>query len=178
MKTEGTFQQHEKEFHQFLAEWGVSDPRGLDLMRLLNASARMLEVLADHHLQTHDLSVPRLRLLVLLHAEDYRGNKQGVSPSRLSEYQHISKNTVSALLDSLEKQGLIERTLNRDDKRMFNIRLSRTGRDLVRKILPSHSAHLTEAFAEFSVEEQTALLKLLRKLRGSLVNQIASKANH
>jgi len=178
MKSATTFQQHEKEFHQFLAAWGVADPRGVDLMRLLNAAARMLEVLADHHLQAHDLSVPRLRLLIWLYAEEHRGNKQGVSPSRLSAYQHISKNTVSALLASLEKQGLVERALNRDDKRKFNIRLTRAGRDLIRKILPAHSAHLCAAFAELSGEEQNTLCKLLRKVRASLAQQIAGKATH
>ncbi|MBI5303360.1 MAG: MarR family transcriptional regulator [Chloroflexi bacterium] len=174
MKTHAAFHAHEKAFAQLHAEWGVLDSRGIELMRLLNASARMFEVIADHYLQEHDLSVPRLRLLLWLYAADHHGNKEGLSPSRLSEFQHISKNTVSSLLDSLEKQGLVERALNPDDKRKFNIRISRTGRELLRKTLPAHGACLTHAVAGLTHEEQTALLKLLRKLRQTLAEQVVS----
>lgn len=175
MKPPTGFPQHEKGFKQFLAELGVEDARGIELIRLVNATARMLEVIADHRLQEKGLSVPRLRLLLWLHAAEHHGNKDGLSPSRLSEFQHISKNTVSSLLDSLEKQGLVERTLNRADKRKFNIRITRAGRDLMRKTLPAHSANLTRAFAGLNIEEQNDLLKLLRKLRQSLALQAMDK---
>ncbi|MBI5652412.1 MAG: MarR family transcriptional regulator [Chloroflexi bacterium] len=176
MKLDATaFQQHEKAFHQFLTDWGVADPRGLELIRALAGAARLLEVIADHHLQENGLSLPRLRLLLWLHAEEYHGNKDGLSPSRLSQFQHISKNTVSSLLDSLEQQGLIERALNREDKRKFNIRLTRAGREIIKKTLPQHSARLAEAFTALTSEEQNTLLKLLRKLRPALAARAAEK---
>ncbi len=178
MKMDAAGHQHDKGFNRFLAQCGVHDPRGIELIRSLTAAARMLEVISDHHLQENGLSLPRLRLLLWLHAEEHHGSKEGLSPSRLSQFQHISKNTVSSLLDSLEKQGLIERTLNTADKRKFDIRLTRAGRDLIKKTLPNHSACLTQTFAALTIEEQNALLKSLQKLRQSLAEQLAHTESH
>lgn len=52
---------------------------------------------------------PRWGLLMRLYIEEVSGNMSGLSPSQLSHYQHVSKNTVSALLRGLEEQGLIAR---------------------------------------------------------------------
>lgn len=164
--------EREKVFQEVLAAQGVADSRGFALMRALMASARLLEVVADHDLQKVGLSMPRMRLLVWLHIEEQRGNKAGIAPSQLSHYQHISKNTVSSLLASLEAQGLIERTLSSEDRRSFKIRLTRAGRKLVHSTLPKHNASMTEAFSELMAAEQKTLLRILHKLRQSLLKQI------
>jgi DNA-binding MarR family transcriptional regulator len=138
---------HDKELRQALKQCGINDPSGIDLFRLLNASAHLLEALAEHDLQASGLSFPRLWLLVWLRVEELRGNAQGVSPSGLSRFQHVSKNTVSSLLRSLEEQGLIERAVCDQDKRKFNIRLSPAGRKLVCAVLPEHGDSVIRLFA-------------------------------
>ncbi len=165
---------HEKELDQALKQCGVKDPRGFELLRLLNSSAHIIESLADHSLRASGLSGPRLHLLIWLHVEEQRGNTQGVSPSRLSKFRHISKNTVSSLLRSLEEQGLIERTLSSEDKRKFHICLSEEGRALVCSTLPIHAAFVSRLFSGLSADEQATLVKLLGKLRQSLVDKVAA----
>ncbi len=172
MKSPTTLSQHGKLFRQMLAAWKIDDPRGIELIRAINGTARMLEVLADHGLQTRGLSLPRLRLLLVLYAEEQNGDRAGISPSHLSDWQHISKNTVSSLLESLEDDGLIERTLNPEDKRKFNIRLTRAGKSLIAQVMPEHSTQLADAVAVLTSEEQNTLLKLLDKLRGSLKEKL------
>lgn len=172
MKTAIAATKREKDWQQLLLAQGVEDLHGFALMRALMASAHLLEVVTDHELQAVGLSMPRMRLLMRLFGEEQRGNKEGISPSVLSHYQHISKNTVSSLLGSLEDQGLIERALCDEDKRSFKIRLTRAGRDLVRSALPKHNSALTETFAALTADEQKTLLKILRKLRESLQGQI------
>jgi DNA-binding MarR family transcriptional regulator len=174
MKTPAAKAGYEQEFHRVLGEWG-GDSCGVELMRALMASARLLEVLADHSLQTAGLSMPRLRLLLWLRVEERRGNKEGISPSMLSQYQHISKNTVSSLLASLEEEGLIERVLSREDKRSFKIRLTRAGRGRVSSTLPKHGAFVVDAFASLTVEEQKTLLRLVSHLRHSLHQQVSGR---
>ena len=175
MKTRETKARSEQEFHRFFSEWSGGDSRGVELMRALMASTRLLEVLADHKLHAVGLSMPRLRLLLWLRVEERRGNKAGISPSMLSQYQHISKNTVSSLLASLENEGLIERVLSPEDKRSFKIRLTRTGRRRVSSALPKHGAFAADAFAPLTVEEQETLLNLLQKLRNSLKTQVSER---
>ena len=172
MKPVSAPSKQESEIHDLLLLRGVEDTRGFALMRALMASAHMLEIVADHDLQEAGLSLPRLRLLMWLYIEDRRGNPDGLSPSRLSHHQHISKNTVSSLLASMEEQGLIERTLSNEDKRSFKIRLTRAGRHLVQSTLPKHDSSLHQVFAALAAEEQKTLLKILSKLRESLLAQI------
>ncbi len=172
MKTDPAVAKHEKEWRGIFSAEGLDEARGIALMRALISSAHLVEVLADHHLQAKGLSMSRMRLLVWLFAEEQRGNKEGVSPSHLSHYQHISKNTVSALLGSLEEKGLIERTLSSEDKRSFKICLTRTGRDLMRSTLPMHNTSMTHVFSALTEEEQKTLLKILDKLRQSLSEKI------
>ena len=175
MKTQETKARSEQEFRRVFSEWCGGDSRGVELMRALMASARLLEVLADHRLQKVGLSVPRLALMASLRVEERRGNPEGISPSELSQYQHISKNTVSSLLASLEDDGLIERVLCSEDKRSFKIRLTRVGRNRVSSALPKHGAFAVSAFASLTGEEQKTLLKLLQKLRSSLKSQVSGR---
>lgn len=175
MKHTGGFAKRHQELHKLLAAWGIEQSRGMDLMRALMGAARMLEAIADHGLQTTGLSLPRLRLLLWLAVEEQCGNSAGISPSALSHYQHISKNTVSSLLASLEEQGLIERALSQEDRRSFNIRLTKAGRERIRAALPEHSEYVKDTFAGLTVDEQKTLLKLLQKLQQSLRQQIADK---
>lgn len=163
---------HEKAFQEMLLARGVEDTRGVGLLRALMACARLLEVIADHDLQEVGLSMPRMRLLFWLHAKEQRGDMEGISPSQLSHYQHISKNTVSSLLASLEEQGLIERALSSEDKRSFQIRLTQAGRTLVHTTLPKHGSFLTKVFSTLTAEEQKTLAKSLHKLRESLIKQV------
>jgi len=158
---------------QVLAQCGVDDPRAYELLFALQAPMRLLGLIASRHLQDTDLSLPRLILLIWLYFGEQLGNEQGVSPSRLSEFQFISRNAVSALLRSLEDEGLIERTLCQEDRRRFNIRLSPAGHDLVCAVIPQQGAFLSDLFSDLSEEEQATLIVLLGKLRRSLREQVA-----
>jgi len=172
LKPVNTPAQYEKELLDSLLFANAEDLRQFGLMRALIASAHMLEVIADHDLQKTGLSLPRMRLLVRLYIEEKRGNKNGISPSILSRHQHISKNTISSLLASLEERQLIERTLSSEDKRSFKIRLTRAGYQLVQATLPLHNASLRQSLAALTVDDQKSLLKILSKLRESLVQRI------
>ena len=67
-----------------------------------------------------------------LYVEEQRGKSLGLPPSYLSRCQDVTKNTISVLLRGLEDQGWIERTLDPDDRRVFRIRLTPAGRELIR----------------------------------------------
>jgi DNA-binding MarR family transcriptional regulator len=174
MKTDDACAKHDEEFREALEKWGVKDSGGIELMRTLASTNRMLEVIADHELQAKKLSMPRLRLLLWLQAEEAQVDAVGVSPSHLSHCQQISKNTVSSLLRSLEEQGLIERTLSRKDKRRFHITLSPSGRDLVRSSLPGYGQAMKETLACLSPKEKETLGQLLRKLHQSLLEKASA----
>ena len=56
----------------------------------------------------------------------------GLAPSELSTLIGVGRNTVSTLLEGLERQGFISRELDPADKRKFIIRLTATGETVTR----------------------------------------------
>lgn len=175
MRADAMLSEFDETMRQVLQQCGVDDPRGYELFFALLAPARLLGILASRHLQADELSLPRLSLLTWLYFGEQLGNTQGISPSRLSEIRHVSRNTISALLRSLEEEGLIERTLCEEDRRRFNIRLSPAGRDMVCLILPQQGPFLADLFLDLSKDEQATLIALLGKLRRSLRERIAQQ---
>src|SRR5215467_6111848 len=54
-----------------------------------------------------------------------------LTPSRLAEIERIQRPTVTRLLATLEKDGLIERVADPDDGRVSIVSVTKEGRDLV-----------------------------------------------
>jgi len=150
---------------------GDVDPTGLELARLIKIISNQYDALIGERLRTADLSGPRWRLLLRLHGEEQAAAGQGISPTHLSHSQHVSKNTISALLRGLEEQGLVERTLDSDDRRVFHIHLTDAGRAMVRETAPQHLAFLNTLIEGLTPDERVQLIQLLGKLRRSLSAQ-------
>jgi MarR family transcriptional regulator, negative regulator of the multidrug operon emrRAB len=93
-----------------------------------------------------------------------------MSPTHLSRCQNVSKNTISSLIGGLEEQGLVERELDRTDKRVFRIHLTDTGRQAVQETAPEHVAYLNALAGGLTEEERGQLIGLLEKLHASLLN--------
>lgn len=162
-------QQHEGYVRALLQEHiGDIDLGGLELLRLVKTVANLYDALADEHLRAADLSGSRLRLLLRLWIEEVHGHLEGTSPTHLSRCQNVSKNTISALLRGLEEQGLVERTLDADDRRVFRMRLTAAGRALVQATAPEHMDYLNRLPAGLTPAEREQLIELLAKLRQSL----------
>jgi DNA-binding MarR family transcriptional regulator len=151
---------------------GDVDLNGFELLRLVKTVANLYEVVGDEHLRAADVSGPRLRLLLRLWGEEVHGNMMGTSPTHLSRCENVSKNTVSALLRGLEEQGLIERALDDDDRRVFHIRLTAAGRRLVQDTAPEHLIYLNRIADGLTEAERAQLAGLLETLRRSLARHV------
>ena len=92
------------------------------------------------------------------------GERSELNPSEISSRQGVSRNTMSAFIRSLEEEGMVERRLDPQDRRRFNISLTETGRDVVKQHMRTHLKSVDERFSALDDDEQLLLLTLLRKL--------------
>ncbi len=161
---------HQSPLQDHLAQLGVTDVRGVELMHLVKTLANTYEAIMAERLRSEQLSAPRWRLLLRLFFEEQQG-KPSLSPTALSRSQSVSKNTISAHLRSLEEQGWILRELDPADRRSFRIRLTEAGRALVQETAPVHVDFLNQLASGLSPEETRQLRALLCKLRDSLVSR-------
>ena len=76
----------------------------------------------------------------------------------------ISKSNVVAIIDRLEKRGLVRRERSVEDRRCIFVYLTEPGQALVEQILPGHVAAITEAMSYLTVAEQQEFSILCRKL--------------
>ncbi len=159
--------EHQQVFADMMAEHGITEMHGIDLMHQIKMLSHLYGMLISSHMQDAQLSGPRWRLLLHLYVAEHTG-QASLSPTELSRLQFVTKNTISSLLRSLEDQGLIERTLDPHDRRQFQIRLTDEGRELIRISTPDHVAYLNQLAGDLTPDEITQLDELLRKLRASL----------
>lgn len=152
-----------------MAEYGITETHGVDVLRMISMLANAYDVIVQAHLREENLSAQRWRLLLHLYAAELRG-EAAVSPTQLSRFQNVTKNTISSLLRSLEEDGLIERELDRLDRRQFNIRLSAAGRELIHSSTPGHINYLNHLVSDLTAAEIDQMCALLEKLRASLIH--------
>ncbi len=95
--------------------------------------------------------------------------KDGQSQSALSERTLRDRPTMSRILDTMEKSGLVERTVDAQDARSRLVRLTRTGKALQAKLVPVAKklvARLEQGIAERDLETTHRTLgRMLANLR-------------
>lgn len=141
-----------------------SDPRVFELMGLMRSVAHALYQLGEESLDETGLSVAQYRILTHLLFSEQMEDRPSLNPSELSERHGTSRNTVSALIRSLEDGQLIVRALDVQDRRKFNICLTPAGRELVQDNARRHFNAIDAAFNALSADEITTFIKLLQKL--------------
>ncbi len=159
------YRQH---FQRLMAEHGITETHGVEVMRMVKMLSNVYDVIIQARMRDENLSAPRWRLLLHLYVAEMQG-EAAVSPTQLSRFQNVTKNTISSLLRSLEEDGLIERELDRRDRRQFNIRLSASGRELIRSTTPIYVGYLNHLVSALTPSDLDHLQALFEKLHASLI---------
>jgi DNA-binding MarR family transcriptional regulator len=140
------------------------DPQTIRLMDELRAASRAIYQLGESSVDESGRSFAQYRILMHLFFAEQMGDRSDLNPSEISERHGVSRNTVSALIRTLEEDGLVARSLDPDDRRKFNITLTENGRSLVTDHARQHFQTISQCFGTLSSEEQETLRQLLNKL--------------
>ena len=144
--------------------YAAGDPRAMRLMDQLRRVSHQMYRLGETSLNEAGFSSAQYHVLMSLLFNEWLGNHDGMNPSEISSQQGTGRNTVSALIRSLEEDGLIERRLDERDRRRFNIGLTDTGRQRVRQQANGYMRFADDIFAAFTPEEMETFSALLQKL--------------
>lgn len=152
-------------FHQISPE---TNSETLHVLGELRRVSHSMYQLGESSLEDAGLSYAQYRVLLLLLFSEEIEQCNALNPSQISRRQGTNRNTVSALLRHLEKDGLVERELDPHDRRKFNIRLSEAGRQLVRAHAHNHFQTMHNVFAVLDAEEVDWFGRILAKLNTQL----------
>lgn len=75
-----------------------------------------------------------------------------------------SGSNLTTVIDNLERDGLVRRERDKNDRRVVNVHLTEAGTSKIKAVLPGHVTALVEEFSILSASEQETLGKLCKKL--------------
>jgi len=87
-----------------------------------------------------------------------------ITQRRLGQELYVSFPNVAVMLSRLERDGLIERTVNKEDRRERFVCITPRGRTLLKRIWKEQPTQLERMMAGLSDDERMELCRLLNKM--------------
>lgn len=144
----------------------------LDVWDALQACSTLGEALLRARLKPETgLSLARHGVLARL----YDGS-DGMTMGQLARGLRVTGANATALVDALEHDGWVVRQRTPQDRRRMRVLLTETGRSKFPAARRPFDAALADVLAGLSLSEARLLAGLLRKLRGHLQNESATRA--
>jgi DNA-binding MarR family transcriptional regulator len=113
-------------------------------------------------------TLPRFDLMAQLER-----HREGLKMNELSRLLMVTGGNVTAIVDQLEKEGLVERLDEPADRRAFCIRITRSGEKAFAEMARAHEQWVVGLLGGLSRREQEELLKLLAKVKSHAVEVVS-----
>ncbi len=107
----------------------------------------------------YDVSFPVFRVLSYLVL-----NENGATPSQIADELMILRQSMTNILDTLEKRGLVCREIDPNDRRRIRVRLQPAGEALSAELLALEDSYLVKMGKYISDEERQAYRVLDKKM--------------
>jgi DNA-binding MarR family transcriptional regulator len=126
--------------------------------------------LIDRNLSLHNLSQGGFGVLMLLLKSTDAGelpcgcNPGPHTPAELAEAAGVTRATMTGLIDTLERDGLVRRVPDPDDRRRMSVRLTAKAGKFLDRFLPSHFQLTASLMQPLSESERKTMVSLLNKL--------------
>jgi len=133
---------------------------GLDdlLAVRIGIAGRLLRVLADAELADTGVAAPGLGVLMRLLELD------APTQTELARRQRVEPPSMCRMIDRLERNGLVARAADPDDRRATRIRLTRAGREVAERGAAVVADIDTRVLGDLSADERRLLTDLLARL--------------
>jgi DNA-binding MarR family transcriptional regulator len=109
------------------------------------------------------MTLPRFDLMAQLERAPH-----GLQMGELSRRMLVTGGNVTGIVDQLERVGLIARTEDPADRRVYRVKLTKEGRRLFTQMAAEHEAWIVGLLDGIPKREQRALAESLSRLRAQL----------
>jgi len=143
----------------------AGDHRALRIWLRLLTCTQLIERQVRSRLRSQfDTTLPRFDLMAQLER-----HREGLKMNELSRLLMVTGGNVTAIVDQLEKEGLVERLDEPADRRAFRIRLTKSGERTFIEMARAHEERVVELLAGLSRRDQDELLRLLARVKVNAV---------
>lgn len=144
-----------KDDHQALRLW----------LRLLSCQVRIENQIRGRLRQEFETTLPRFDLMAQLERKP-----DGMRMSEISQSLMVTGGNVTGITDQLEREKLVVRTLDRNDRRAVRVKLTDVGLKRFREMAAKHELWILELLEGLDQQEKQTMLNLLKKLKTHLNN--------
>jgi DNA-binding MarR family transcriptional regulator len=129
-------------------------------LRLLTCTQLIERQVRSRLREQFGTTLPRFDLMAQLER-----HPDGLKMNELSRLLMVTGGNVTAIVDQLEKEGLVERFDEPADRRAFRIHLTSNGERAFAEMAGAHEGWVVQLLAGMSRREQDELLRLLAKVK-------------
>lgn len=136
-----------------------------DIMRKLRRVNSLIKQNLTTIFKENDLTGPQFFILKMI------GCKGHMTVSEIADACEQDRPTISAMFNRLLDKGLVCKITNNDDRRSFNIELTKYGKDIVEEGTKTMKVVTKEFFSILTKEEMEVFGKILDKLVRRALNE-------
>ena len=139
------------------------DPSACEaFLHLLRAGVEVFHE-CEAYLAKHNLSQGRFTVLMQL-LDKMENRPVSRTPAELADLAGVARATMTGLIDTLERDGLVTRQPDPDDRRMMSVHLTPRGLETLHAVLPGHFQNMAKLMGPLSETERASLVRLLSKI--------------
>lgn len=128
-------------------------------IRLLGVTRRVESDLREFLRTRHDTTLPRFDVMAALWRR-----RDGVTMSELSRLLLVSNGNATAVVDRLEKDGLVRRRPSDTDRRTIFVALTEDGLAAFDRMAAEHEAEIDRLMGDLSDEDLDQITTIFRKI--------------
>lgn len=155
------------------------DPSAVEAYLHLLRTGDEVFAVTDRNLTANSISHGRFGVLLLLwrskqpRAAKLLGAADGCccgprTPAELADAANVTRATMTGLIDTLERDGLVKREPDPNDRRMMSVRLTEKGEGFLNSFLPVHFRTIAALMTPLSEAERKTLVGLLVKIQAHI----------
>ena len=131
--------------------------------RLNRLAAEVSAALSSEYRERYGLDIPEWRVLATLGFRD-----DACSAQYIAHCTRTHKSTISRAVTALLRRQLVERVENADDRREFQLRMTRKGKALYQRLIPRLLRREQQILSCLAAQERKHLADALGKIEKSL----------
>ena len=132
-------------------------------LRLLSCTTLVEDAIRQRLRHGFDITLARFDLMAQLER-----HPEGLTMGELSRRMMVSGGNITAIVDQLEKEQLVQRQVAATDRRSFRVLLTPVGRKAFARMASRHEQWVVDLFSGLSTRQQDQLHALLGHLKTSL----------
>ena len=141
------------EHHQSLKLW----------LRMLSCTVRIENEIRSRLRASFEITLPRFDLMAQLER-----HPEGLRMGELSRRMMVTSGNVTGITDQLEREGLVARMADPQDRRAYAVKLTRAGQEAFATMASVHAGWVEELLGHVPARDKDRLLQLLGTMKAGL----------